>query len=237
MGKQYSVHVEDGEVTSVEVEGVIYSGPDQISDPMDREEIEQLIDQSSGDDFEAEFEKDWENFNKKFEEREKNTKNTPPMIGFLFIAVAIILLTIAVISAVATSKSIARERSAPGQVTDMVIRRSPGGKDSRGTPIAPQDYYYPVVQFALPDGTSKTVQLSEGSWPPAYEKGEQVTILYDPQKPIHARIQSSTSNIMMWILPGITGLLGFIFLIVSIAIFWFSRPAKAKESAIEDTSV
>jgi hypothetical protein len=81
------------------------------------------------------------------------------------------------------------------------------------------------VEFSLPDGTSKTVQLSEGSWPPAYEKGEDVTILYDPEKPIHARIQSTASNIMKWLVPGITGVLGVSFLIAAVAVGWFLRPS------------
>lgn len=225
MAKKYSVNMENGEVVSVEVDGVIYAHPDQIPDPEDREKILQIMSKSSEDDFEAEFDKEWEDFDKKFKEQEKQPPKFPIFIVGIFLFVAVIMLAIAIISAVSTSRAAAREQRAPGQVVDMTIRKSQGGYDSQGTYQAPQDYYYPVVEFSLPDGTRKTVQLSEGSWPPAYEVGEQVTVLYDPGKPINARIQSTSSNLMLWILPGITGILGIAFLIAAVSVFWFSRPS------------
>ncbi len=136
-------------------------------------------------------------------------------VGLIFLAVAIILLAVSGVSAYSSSQTVSREQSAPGKVVDLVVRQSQGGVNSEGTRIAPQDYYYPKVEFALPDGTVKTVQLAEGSWPPAYEKGDQVTVRYDPTRPINARIQSSTGDLMMWFVPGITGFLGLIFLVVA----------------------
>lgn len=111
---------------------------------------------------------------------------------------------------------------------DLVVRQSRGGYDSQGTYEPPQDYYYPIVEFSLPNGTRKTVQLSEGSWPAAYEKGEEVTILYDPDKPINARIQSTSSNILKWLVPGITGILGVSFLIAAVVVGWFLWPGTAE---------
>lgn len=143
--------------------------------------------------------------------------------------VAAITLTISVISALSASRAVAKEQSAPGQVVDLVVRKSQGGYDSQGTYEAPQDYFYPVVESSLPDWTQKTVQLSEGSWPPAYEKGEQVTVLYDPEKPIHARIQSTSSNILLWLVPGITGLIGVSFLIAAAVVGWFFKPSSPEK--------
>jgi hypothetical protein len=74
------------------------------------------------------------------------------------------------------------------------------------------EYYYPVVEFTASDGRRRSVQMSEGSWPPSHEVGEEVTVLYDPEHPLDARIQSAGSNVLMWILPGITGILGLGFL-------------------------
>ena len=42
---------------------------------------------------------------------------------------------------------------------------------------------YPVVAFTLPDGSRQTVQIAEGSRPPAYKQDESVTIAYDPEQP------------------------------------------------------
>jgi hypothetical protein len=46
----------------------------------------------------------------------------------------------------------------------------------------------------------------------SYERLEQVTILYNPGRSLEARIKSFGSSALMWILPGITGILGFAFL-------------------------
>jgi Protein of unknown function (DUF3592) len=225
MAKKYSVNVENDEVVSVEVDGVAYEHPDQIPDPEDREKILELMSKTTDEDFDAEFDKDFEKFDQEFKELEKQSAKFPILIVAIFLLVAVITLSIAVISGVSTARAVAKEQSASGQVVDLTLRTSQGGYDSQGTYQAPQDYYYPVVEFALPDGTRKTVQLSMGSWPPAYEIGEQVTILYDPDKPINARIQSTSSNILKWLVPGITGTVGVAFLVAAMFVGWFLRPS------------
>lgn len=231
MAKKYSVKVENGEVVSVEVDGVSYAHPDQIPDEKDRAKIEALIDHTINEDLDSAFDEEFKDFDKEFRELEKQSAKFPTLILGIFLLVAIIMLTISVISAVGARRTVAREQEAPGVVVDMTLRTSQGGYDSEGTYQAPQDYYYPVVEFALPDGKIKTVQLSEGSWPPAYEVGEQVTVLYDPSKPINARIQSASSNILMWLVPGITGAVGVGFLIAALTVWWFFRPAPEKDEA------
>jgi len=225
MAKKYSVNVENDEVVSVEVDGVIYEHPDQIPDPDDREKILELMSKTTEEEFDAEFDKEFEDFDKEFKELEKESSKFPILIVGIFLLVALLMLAIAVISGVSIARAVANEQSASGQVVDLTLRTSRGGYDSQGTYQAPQDYYYPVVEFALPDGTHKTVQLAEGSWPPAYEIGEKVTILYDPEKPINARIQSTTSNILKWLVPGITGTLGVAFLAAAVIAGWFLRPS------------
>jgi hypothetical protein len=69
-----------------------------------------------------------------------------------------------------------------------------------------------VVDFTASDGHRRTVQMNIGSDSQEYEKGNQVTVLYDPQHPLDARIKSFGSGLLMWILPGITGILGISFL-------------------------
>ena len=102
----------------------------------------------------------------------------------IFSGVAILSLGIAVILTVNAVRSRAREVRVPGYVVDMVVRR-----DQQG-----QEYYYPVVTFTLPDGTRKTVQLSEGTWPQPYEVDAEVIVAYDPQRPLRARIASDGSG-------------------------------------------
>ena len=79
---------------------------------------------------------------------------------------------------------------------------------------AGKDFHYPIVEFVLPDGSIKTVQLSKGSWPPAYEKGETVTVLYDSERPLDARIKSPSGTAMRWVWSIVTGILGVAFIVI-----------------------
>ncbi len=216
MEKKYSVSTEDGEIVSIEVDGVQYSNPGEISDPEDRAEIEKLLagsmDSGFGDDFDRQFEAD-------FRQLESQSVKFPSLILGIFLTVAVIMLVIAAISGVSAARKQAREESTSGQVVDMVLRSY---RDAETQAI--NEYYYPVVEFSLPDASRRTVQLSEGSWPAAYAKGDAVTVLYDPQRPNDARIQSTSSTLLAWILPGITGLLAIAFLGATFLVHWITKP-------------
>jgi hypothetical protein len=54
--------------------------------------------------------------------------------------------------------------------------------------------------------------MSEGSSSPSHEVGDEVTVLYNPERPLEARVKSFGSSALMWVLPGITGILGLVFL-------------------------
>jgi hypothetical protein len=54
--------------------------------------------------------------------------------------------------------------------------------------------------------------LNEGSNPQSHEVGDEVMVLYGPENPNDARIKSFGSSALMWILPGITGIVGAAFL-------------------------
>jgi hypothetical protein len=126
----------------------------------------------------------------------------PKTIIAVFLVVAVLMLAIAAISAVRGGLALAKEATAPGSVVDLVVRTDQTGNE----------HYYPVVAFTLPDGSRETVQISEGSRPPAYKQDESVTIAYDPKQPRNARIKSFSNTASMGILPLITGILGAAFL-------------------------
>jgi Protein of unknown function (DUF3592) len=84
------------------------------------------------------------------------------------------------------------------------------------TCLTKAEYYFPVVDFVSRDGRRHSVQLTEGSSSPSHEVGDEVTVLYDPDHLLDARIKSSGSSALIWILPGITGALGFAFLAPSL---------------------
>ncbi len=134
----------------------------------------------------------------------------PRVIVSIFGAVALLLLTIAAISAYTTIRTLATEQRAPGRVVDLVAHSVQSSNPEENAEES-QLFYYPVVEFNLPDETHLRIELSQGSHPPSYAKGDRVTILYNPAQPTQARIQSTTSTLLLWIVPIITGLLGVIF--------------------------
>jgi hypothetical protein len=203
MAKKYSVNMEGDRVVSVEVDGVRYSDAGQIPDADDRDRMEMLLFGVS--DIETEM-------------PTGKPSAMPRVVTLIFVAVTVLMLSIAAITAVSASRAVARELSAPGRVVELVVR-----PDANGT-----EFYYPVVEFFLPDQVRETVQLTEGSWPPAYREGQAVTVLYDTQQPDHARIASTSGTIGRWTVTIITGILGLAFLAATVFARWVFRSGPAE---------
>jgi adenylylsulfate kinase-like enzyme len=144
---------------------------------------------------------------KEFEEMQKSAAGMEKTVLGIFSGVAALMILIAVISSFINIQKIAKEESAPGRVVDVVVRREVVDQQNRIV----RDFYYPVVEFVAIDGHKRTVQMSEGSDSAYYEKGNEVTVRYDPEHPLDARIKSAGGNVLMWILPGVTGILGIAF--------------------------
>lgn len=118
-----------------------------------------------------------------------------------------------------------KEESASGRVVEIVQRREYVNQQDRVV----QDYYYPVVEFVSVDGRRHSVQMTEGSSAPSQEVGDEVTVLYAPDHPLDARIKSFGSSALMWVLPGITGILGLGFLGAVIAVRKLMPPTESAE--------
>lgn len=154
--------------------------------------------------FDAEFARD-------SAELERSGRTLTRVLFFVFLGVALLLLTIAALTGISTARKLAREVSALAQVTALTER-----KDAQGN-----SFFYPVVSFEIPgagsDGGSpaigrQNVQLAEGSWPPAHRVGELVTVLYDSLNPLDARIASGGGTAALWTWTLVTGLVGAAFL-------------------------
>ncbi len=139
---------------------------------------------------------------------QKNPDAAFNLILWIFGGLAGLMLLTALLSAGSAIAQISRERSASGLVIKMVIRPvyDPNDHDR-----LLNEFHYPVVRFSADDGKRRDVQLAEGSDPPSFAVGDEVTVRYDPQKPLEARIDSFDSNAVKWILPAITGVLGLAF--------------------------
>jgi hypothetical protein len=201
--KKYSINWEDDTAVSFEVNGVEYKSLDDIPNEADRLKLEAMLDSAEDVEFDAEFAKMG---------RDAQPTNETPIENIIlpiFTGVAALMLLIAGIASFSNIAKINREETAPGRVVDMT-KRLEYDEEDRDRVIG--EAYYPVVEFVALDGKRRKVQLSEGSFPPAYDVGDEVTILYEPEQPLDARIKSFGSSAGMWILPSITGILGIGFL-------------------------
>jgi hypothetical protein len=206
--KKYSIRWENEEPVSFEIDGSLYETLDKVPDIRDREKLAAMMNSSMEQPFEDEFRNFDREFQKDWETHTKTSAKAEKIILGVFTGVAVLMLLIASVSAASAILKIAREERAAGRVVEIIERREYVNQQDRVV----QDYYYPVVEFVSRDGRSHTVHMTEGSSVPSHEVGDEVTVLYNPERPLEARIQSFGNYALMWILPGITGILGLAFL-------------------------
>jgi hypothetical protein len=217
--KKYSINWEDDLPVSFEVDGVQYESLEDVPDEKDRLKLEGMMDSSFDAEFDAEFakmDKDIQQMNKLPFEK---------IILGVFTGVAVLMLLIAGIASVNNVLKIGREENAPGRVVDMVQRREYVNEQDRIV----EEYYYPVVEYLSLDGKSHRVQMNEGSSSPSFEIGDKVVVLYQPEHPLDARVKSFGSSALMWILPGITGILGLAFLVAVLVVRKYILPTGSTE--------
>jgi hypothetical protein len=218
--KTYSINWEDDVPVSFEVDGVQYESLEDVPNDSDRLKLEAMMDAAESAEFDIESEK--------IEQEIQHNQGIAieKIILPIFTGIAILMLVIAGISSVGNIRKINREENAPGVVTEVKMERKYVNEQDRVV----EEYYYPVVEFIASDGRRRNVQMSEGSSPPSYEVGDEVIVLYEPDRPIDARIKSVSSTALMWILPGITGIIGIGFLVAVLAVvkvMYFSGDAAA----------
>ena len=72
---------------------------------------------------------------------------------------------------------------------------------------------YHVFKFKAQDGQAYTVEGAVGSTSGTYVVGEKIPVVYDPDRPREARIDSFSE---MWMGPLVIFLMGFIFVILGL---------------------
>jgi len=113
------------------------------------------------------------------------------LVGLVFLTVAAVILR----SELEFRKSAI---SAPGTIVDLEPTRSRSGSTS----------YRPVFEFVDHNDRLHRVAGSVASNPPSYHRGEAVTVLYRPENPEIAHLDSLLEH---WFLPLVFGSLGVIF--------------------------
>jgi hypothetical protein len=183
MRTKYTIIFEDNEPVSIEINGKKYTSPDQISNDLDRARVIRMM--FADPDTSSEI-------------SEVDSSDLTRILTWVFASAAALMLIIALTAGVIVGQAAGREISAAGVV--VALRQDRGSDGS--------SYFYPVVEFKLPNGETQTLRSNAGTNPPAYRQGDAVTVLFDPQQPEQARIQSFGSSFDRWIVSIITGILG-----------------------------
>jgi len=136
---------------------------------------------------------------------------TKKFLGVIFTFAALVMLYFSWHTYNATNEFLETAQSAPGIVVDFDTRHSSSSSSSGSSTT-----YAPIVEYTHPE-TGQTIRFtsSASSNPPAFDGGEEVTVLYSPDDPEDARIDSFMS---LWMMPLILVVLGGIFLPVGLGI-------------------
>lgn len=125
---------------------------------------------------------------------------------FFFIVSGLGLLFLGYQLLTGTQQRIETAVKAQGTVVEIVSRRTTSGGERK-------TYFYPVVEFRTPAGdVIRFTESSTGSNPPSYRVGQTVNILYNPQTPQDARIDSWD----LWIPSIIAMSVGGIFTLIGV---------------------
>ncbi|MBE9007382.1 DUF3592 domain-containing protein [Fortiea sp. LEGE XX443] len=127
------------------------------------------------------------------------------VFGSIFAGIGSIFMITGIIIGVNTRNFIGKSISAQGTVIDLVRHTSRGSNGYSST------VYYPVIKFTASSGEPTEFEANSGSNPPAYTKGQQVEILYNPQQ-----LKSATINSWfdLWFLPAMFTGMGSLFVII-----------------------
>jgi hypothetical protein len=122
-------------------------------------------------------------------------------LGWILLFTGFVLLGIAIKVRADTLAFLAKAISTKGKVIRMEEHLSTDNDDNHSYT------YYPVVEFANTRGKVSQFTSKNGRNPPGFTVGQEVQVLYDPQKLNSARIATFTEIWLGSLLLGIFGLL------------------------------
>ncbi len=85
---------------------------------------------------------------------------------------------------------------------------------------------YPIIILETPNQAPRSLSVSGLYWNEQYAKGDFILVRYNPENPTGIRVDTLTSNVMIWAFPVAAGLVGLL-LIPSVKQFKKNlKPAK-----------
>lgn len=106
------------------------------------------------------------------------------MFGSLFGVVGLGMLLGSWMAFTSTQKFLENSELSEGTVISNELHYSHDEEGNR------EKYYYPIVEFQTQEGENVKFEADFGSYPPMYQVGEQISIIYNPQNPTDAQINS-----------------------------------------------
>ena len=144
-------------------------------------------------------------------------------LGIFFLA-GLGMLIGGIVSMQHTRQFIANAASADGTVLENILKTSTDRDGNRSWA------YYPHVRYRIADGRDLDLISSTGASPPSFRVGQQVTVLYDPQDPAHASINSFGS---LWGISLLLTGMGFFFTLPFIGFGIWKRSSDRKAAWLE----
>src|SRR5687767_13322061 len=137
--------------------------------------------------------------------RTRSNKQAGAFAGVVFLLVGVGALVGGAYWGLRTKTFLASAERADGRVIELVARRGDDGTT-----------YAPKVRFTTKDGAQETFTSSSSSNPPSHREGDAVTVLYEPERPSNAKIDSFMD---LWFGPlMVGGVFGIIFTLVGAAV-------------------
>jgi hypothetical protein len=137
------------------------------------------------------------------------------IIKYSFTIIGLVALAVATILYLHTRTFLETSIVAQGTVIDLVMVESDRSSSSSGVSIrASTNSYAPVVKFTTENGLTYKFKSSFSTYPPAYDVGEKVEVLYNKTDPDEASINSF---FFIWGGTLIIGSLGLLFATIGLA--------------------
>lgn len=144
-----------------------------------------------------------------------NQKNFK-IVGITFSSIGFVMVIVGAVVGIRTHSFIQGAEKAEGSVVELVRKRSTSTRSRSGTRRS-YIYSYPVVKFETANGESVEFESNVGSNPPAFQPGESVTVLYNPEQVNEAMIESFWE---LWLITMITGLNGSVFFFIGVLMLY-----------------
>ncbi|MFQ3630698.1 DUF3592 domain-containing protein [Roseiflexus sp.] len=120
------------------------------------------------------------------------------VVGLLLLPMGLLILLVGIWLYVRAQRFVGAARQTTARVVDMQM-------DEAG------ETYYPIFEFTTVEGTMLRAKGPTGSYPPAHQVGDTVSILYDPQRPADVREYKFKD---LWALPSIAIGFGGLFTLI-----------------------